>query len=137
MFRVRLSSFCNELAAKLAANGVQVTSTAAHPGYSLTQLQQVAAGASTGMMGYALASWDKAIERGFAQTAADGSTPLLMAATGEVPNGTYTGPKNYAKGPPVPWSTRGYSHDKQQATDLWTFSLEACGLTSFAGGSLD
>ena len=82
------SKLCNvlftaELQRRLAANGAGVIATAAHPGVAFTQLVQVAAGANP-LWDY-LPSWHRYVPAaeavGVAQSCADGSTPLLLAAT--------------------------------------------------------
>jgi hypothetical protein len=54
----------------------KVVSLACHPGYASTQLQHVAGEAG------AMKGWEK-LNQSNAQSAADGSLPLLMACAGE------------------------------------------------------
>ena len=61
---------------------------------------------------------------------------MLLAACGDVPSGSFCGPMYVMRGAPVLEATKGYSHDLQQAADLWKFSCEACGITDFGNGAL-
>jgi NAD(P)-dependent dehydrogenase (short-subunit alcohol dehydrogenase family) len=91
----------------------KIISVAVHPGYAKTK------GAHKAMGNLAT---------GTAQSAADGSLPLLMACvSNEVVNGDYLGPKDNGKGPPVKDKVGGYGNDKKQASDLWVYSEECIG----------
>ena len=131
------SKLCNvlftaELQRRLAANGAGVIATAAHPGVAFTQLVQVAAGANP-LWDY-LPSWHRYVPAaeavGVAQSCADGSTPLLLAATdADAVGGEFYGPAKHVVGAPVRDVVRGYGNDEVMARELWTWSEAACGLT--------
>ena len=124
--RYGVSKLCNvlfmkELSEKIETKGLQdkISTAACHPGYASTQLQYNARDSLIG--------WEKYNRYG-AQSAADGSLPLLKAAIhGE--NGKYYGPKSITKGPPVEDGVGGNGNDKQQAKDLWEYSESATGET--------
>jgi len=86
------SKLCNVLFAKELARKIEASSTtssvlslACHPGYANTNLQNAAKDSMT--------NWEK-MNSGNAQSAADGSLPLLMAAVGSgLKQGDYTGPE--------------------------------------------
>lgn len=106
---------------KIADQGLadKVICTACHPGYANTGLQ---AAASDSMR-----SW-KSLNQSFAQSAADGSLPLLYAAVGaDVQNGEYFGPKHGGRGPPAKDKVKGFGKDLTMAADLWAFSEESIG----------
>ena len=72
-----------------------MVATVAHPGAAVSQLFQVAAGAGF------MPGWQLGERLGVAQSCADGSTPLLLAATGtDVVGGEYFGPANGIMGAP-------------------------------------
>ena len=131
------SKLCNvlftaELQRRLAANGAGVIATAAHPGVAFTQLVQVAAGANP-LWDY-LPSWHRYVPAaeavGVAQSCADGSTPLLLAATdADAVGSEYYGPAKHVVGAPRRDVVRGYGNDEVMARELWTWSEAACGLT--------
>mmetsp|Transcript_12509 Transcript_12509/g.29011 ORF Transcript_12509/g.29011 Transcript_12509/m.29011 type:complete len:348 (+) Transcript_12509:84-1127(+) len=96
----------------------KVLSTACHPGYASTQLQLKAADS--------MQNW-KSMNQGYAQSAADGSMPLLMATCGHgVKNGDYIGPSNAGemKGLPKVVSVGGNGKDEAQGNELWEYSEE-------------
>jgi len=101
--------------------GKKVLSLACHPGYAKTQLQLVAAEhQATGRMGVGT--------KDGAQSAADGSLPLLMACLSkQVDNGDYLGPKQYMKGPPIKTKVGGFGNDPEQIQSLWDYSEECIG----------
>eukprot|EP00928_Gymnodinium_smaydae_P053865 TRINITY_DN37767_c0_g1_i1.p1 TRINITY_DN37767_c0_g1~~TRINITY_DN37767_c0_g1_i1.p1 ORF type:complete len:262 (-),score=51.93 TRINITY_DN37767_c0_g1_i1:213-998(-) len=127
--RYSMSKLCNvlfgmELQRKIDAGGLQsqVLSLSCHPGYASTQLQYVAGEAG------AMKGWEK-MNRKNAQSAADGSLPMLMACVADVKGGTYFGPKSSAgKGPPRIEKPGGYANNKPMAEALWTYSEECCGI---------
>ena len=65
-----------------------------------------------------------------AQSAADGSLPLLMACVDKtVKSGDYLGPADEDKGPPAQAKIGGNGRDEKMAAELWTFSEECCRIT--------
>mmetsp|Transcript_57155 Transcript_57155/g.139329 ORF Transcript_57155/g.139329 Transcript_57155/m.139329 type:complete len:348 (+) Transcript_57155:536-1579(+) len=123
------SKLCNVLFAKELARKIEASSTtssvlslACHPGYANTNLQNAAKDSMN--------NWEK-MNSGNAQSAADGSLPLLMAAVGtDIKQGDYTGPEKTMKGPPIVTPVKGNGDNKAMAEDLWTFS-EKCIKESF------
>ena len=129
------SKLCNllftlELQRRLEARGLggRLQASCAHPGVAVSQLFQVAAGASF------FPGWHKMGSAGVAQSPQDGCTPLLLAATGaDVRGGEYFGPANGAKGPPARATVRGYGRDEAMTREMWAWSESACALPSFGG----
>jgi NAD(P)-dependent dehydrogenase (short-subunit alcohol dehydrogenase family) len=93
-----------------------LTSVAAHPGASITNLQR-----------YAFAR----ITRMFGQPADRGALPTLYAAVGEVQGGMYFGPRDLfgLKGPPAVVSLPRRALDDDAAQELWARSEELTGVT--------
>lgn len=128
--RYGVSKLCNVLLMRglqqrieTAKLNEKVISLAVHPGYASTGLQAKAGEAGS------MPNW-KTANAGNAQSAADGSLPLLMAAVSkEATNGDYFGPSLHreSKGPPHKCSTGGFSNDQQQIDELWTYSEECIG----------
>jgi NAD(P)-dependent dehydrogenase (short-subunit alcohol dehydrogenase family) len=116
--------FAYELQRRLAASGSPVTSLAAHPGYSATDLQS-----HTG-------TWmDRLMwlgNRVAAQSADMGALPTLYAATvAELPGGEYIGPDGFQEMrgyPKVVGSTKA-SQDAAVAAKLWELSEKLTGVT--------
>ena len=75
--------FIAELQRRLNKAGSSVTAVAAHPGLVATNMT----GQTTGLMAL--------ITRWFAQAPEDGALPVLLAAIGEVPGGSFTGPERF------------------------------------------
>jgi NAD(P)-dependent dehydrogenase (short-subunit alcohol dehydrogenase family) len=126
--RYGVSKLCNvlfmrELQRKIEAqDGLQdqIISVACHPGYANTNLQNAAHGMS---------NWEK-YNANTAQSAADGSLPLLMAAVSpNVKNGDYIGPSNRGEmtGPPNHAKVKGNGNDAAMAQSLWEYSEECIG----------
>ncbi|UDY23246.1 oxidoreductase [Nocardioides sp. Kera G14] len=112
--------FTYELDRRLSAKGSTVTALAAHPGFAHTHI--VANGKTFGPLSRML---NKSY-RIMAQDAAGGARPTLMAATAQLPGGTYVGPGGPAEiagAPRIVRSTR-LSHDTDAAARLWSLSEE-------------
>ena len=75
--------FTAELQRRLTAAGSAVTTAAAHPGLVATAMT----GRTTGLTG--------AIVRYLAQSPEDGALPVLLAATGDLPGDSFTGPRRF------------------------------------------
>jgi NAD(P)-dependent dehydrogenase (short-subunit alcohol dehydrogenase family) len=73
--------FTGELQRRLAAAGSLITTAAAHPGLVASNMT----GGETGLMGVMV--------RRFAQSPDEGALPVLLAATGNVPGDSFTGPE--------------------------------------------
>jgi NAD(P)-dependent dehydrogenase (short-subunit alcohol dehydrogenase family) len=116
--------FIVELERRLRAAGLPVTATAAHPGYSATELVEKTGGLlgrfmtlATGVLG---------------QPAEYGALPSLMAATADLPGATYVGPAGpgqMAGLPTVVATRRKFVHDQAAAARLWEVSEKATGLS--------
>jgi len=128
--RYGMSKLCNvlfglELQRRIDAAGLstKVKSMMCHPGYASTQLQFYA-----GESG-AFPKWQNANSKN-AQSAADGSLPMLMACFGDLPGGSYTGPSgsNEMKGPPKQCNFGGSARNTAMANDLWAYSEEQLSL---------
>jgi NAD(P)-dependent dehydrogenase (short-subunit alcohol dehydrogenase family) len=112
--------FMNQLKSKLEEKGLKdkVISVACHPGWANTNLQNQAE--------MSFRNWQQSNAK-YAQSAADGSLPLLMAAVGAgVKNGDYFGPsgKNEMVGPPTKCPVKGHGNDVKMAEEHWDYSCE-------------
>ncbi len=112
--------FTYELQRKLTAVGVDVIATAAHPGYTATDLQRY----NTGVFNI--------LNPIMAQDAPTGALPTLRAATDPaVVGGEYYGPSGFMeiRGHPVQVTSNKASHDAADAARLWTESEKMTGVT--------
>jgi NAD(P)-dependent dehydrogenase (short-subunit alcohol dehydrogenase family) len=110
--------FTYELQRKLAASGSGTLATAAHPGWTDTNLQR-----HTGLARF--------LNRFFAQDAQMGALPTLMAATDPgASGGEYYGPGGFMgmRGYPERVQSSDRSHDEQVAAKLWEVSEELTGV---------
>ncbi|NTG49798.1 SDR family NAD(P)-dependent oxidoreductase [Agrobacterium rhizogenes] len=122
--------FSLELDRIARAEGWNLTSTAAHPGYAITGLQ------STGpRMGRNRAGWlelvGKAIEPILSHSAAGGALPTLFAATSPTAEGgVMYGPDGFyeLKGSPVRAKIVPYAQNKAIWRRLWEVSEQLTGL---------
>jgi NAD(P)-dependent dehydrogenase (short-subunit alcohol dehydrogenase family) len=116
--------FTTELQRLLTAVGSPVRATAAHPGWAST--------------GFKIASGNRILDRLsawatplMAHGPEGGALPTLLATTGDVPGGSYSGPERFGvRGPAVLGSPSPHSQDARTARLLWETS-EALTLTSF------
>ena len=118
--------FTSELAKRARGAGSNLIATAAHPGWSSTNLQTVAPqmqGRSTGFMEMG--------NRIFGQSAAMGALPQIYAATENIPSNTYVGPDGFLE-------QRGYpkivgrtlaAKNAKDAARLWEESERLTGVT--------
>jgi NAD(P)-dependent dehydrogenase (short-subunit alcohol dehydrogenase family) len=107
-----------ELDRRLRASGSRITATAAHPGYSATNLD-------LGNLFIRLST------RLFAQPPAMGALPALYAATAdEVQGGDYLGPGGFKelKGHPRRVEARIEAKDPMVAARLWDWSQQLTGV---------
>ncbi|HEY7455109.1 MAG TPA: oxidoreductase [Thermoleophilaceae bacterium] len=116
--------FALELDRRLRASGSTVKSLAAHPGYSVTNLQSAAAPA-----------FDRLVMKVTdltGQSAEMGALPVLYAATEPgLPGGTYVGPDGPAeqRGHPKVVMPNGAARNEESARRLWEASAELTGVT--------
>ena len=121
--------FAQQLARLATARGWALTSTAAHPGYTRTNLQT--AGAS---LGSDRTRHTPGTQLGFlpSQEVGPGTEPLLTAATDPAaPNGSYWGPggRLHLVGPTAPARIPRRARDAAVAARLWTVSEHLTGVT--------
>ncbi len=116
--------FSLELQRRLTATGSSVRSMAAHPGYAATNLQSHT-GSRLRDLGMKLGN------RFIAQSDAAGALPTLMAATADLPGGSYAGPSGFqeGRGAPTLVGRSQEASDVQLAVDLWTASEQLTGVT--------
>lgn len=119
--------FTFELDRRLRGRGLPVTALAAHPGIAGTHLT---ANGQFGRSSGGLASILDATVRAVSQPAAHGAWPVLMAATADLPGGSYCGPGGQRElgGPPRLVNTSGLARDEVAQRRLWEISEEAVGL---------
>lgn len=119
--------FTYELDRRCRQGGLPVRALAAHPGFAGTHLAvngQVPAGQQR--RGAIL----DATVRAVSQSAAAGAWPSLMAATADLPGGTYVGPSGPGQlsGRPRVVGSSGLARDEMAQRRLWEISEEAVGL---------
>ncbi len=111
--------FTYELARKLDGDGGNPLVTAAHPGWTETELQR-----HSGLAGF--------LNRFFAQGVDMGTLPTLRAAMDDQAKpGDYFGPNRFFEmhGPPVKAKSNRRSHDVSAARELWKQSEEMTGVS--------
>jgi len=117
-----------ELQRRSDTNGWGLTSVAAHPGVSRTDL------VANGYVhdGGGLSAWaSRTLVSLLGQSAADGALPILMAATlPDAKPGEYYGPQGWQdlKGPPGPAGIRPQARDADVAARLWAASERLTGV---------
>ncbi len=111
-----------ELDRRLRAAGLPVSALAAHPGYSATEL----VGKTGGVGGAVMTAATKVL----GQRADLGALPTLMAATADLPGGTYVGPDGFAqmRGYPQVVRARRAAYDEEVQRRLWDLSEVATGV---------
>lgn len=120
LFTLELDRRCREAE-------VPVKALAAHPGFAGTHL---AANGQYGRSSGGVASILDATIRAVSQSAAAGAWPSLMAATADLPGGTYCGPSGpggFSGRPQVTVPTR-LARDPATARQLWELSESATGI---------
>ena len=126
--KLAMLMFAIALQRRSDANGWNLTSVAAHPGYAHTDLIANGPGSGAG----ALYRWGVGVfERIAGHSAADGALPTLMAATApNVTPGGYYGPQGWQdlKGPPGPAAIRPQALDADVADALWAASERLTGV---------
>lgn len=111
--------FALELHRRLVAAGSGVRATAAHPGWTSTDLQRTAA-------------LVRLLNPLFGMKPADGALPTLRAATDPAAaGGTYWGPSRFfeSSGPPVPAAISAAARDEGVARRLWEVSEKLTGVS--------
>jgi NAD(P)-dependent dehydrogenase (short-subunit alcohol dehydrogenase family) len=111
--------FALELSRRLAAAGSEVRVTAAHPGWTATDLQRTAGAA-------------RFFNPLFAMKPADGALPTVRAATDPAAaSGSYWGPARFFElnGPPVPARIPAHAKDTAVAARLWDVSEKLTSVT--------
>src|SRR3954449_140133 len=116
--------FTFELDRRAREAGLPLKALAAHPGLSATGLVRTGQGASP--VGRIMDAAFMVV----GQPASSGALPLLMAATADLPGGTYVGPggPGEARGLPKVVSTSALARDAGVARRLWEVSQEATGV---------
>lgn len=120
--------FTLELDRRLRRAGLPVIALAAHPGLAGTHL--VVNGQMRGIEQRGAAILDAAV-KAVSQSAAAGAWPSLMAATADLPGGTYVGPggPGQASGRPRIVGTAPLARDEMAQRRLWETSEETVGLS--------
>jgi NAD(P)-dependent dehydrogenase (short-subunit alcohol dehydrogenase family) len=119
--------FTFELDRRLRRAGLPVIALAAHPGLAGTHL--VVNGQMRGIEQRGAAILDAAV-KAVSQSAEAGARPTLMAATADLPGGTYVGPggPGQANGPPRIVGSTPLARDEMAQRRLWETSEETVGL---------
>jgi NAD(P)-dependent dehydrogenase (short-subunit alcohol dehydrogenase family) len=120
--------FTFELDRLLGEAGIPVKAMAAHPGFAGTHL---VANGQLGRTTGGIASILEAAVKAVSQSPAAGALPLLMAATADLPAGTYCGPSgfNESRGAPTVVGCSSLASDRDAQRRLWEISEEAVGLS--------
>lgn len=115
--------FTFELERRAREAQLPLRAVAAHPGFAGTHLAANGRLASGGVSGAVSSILDAAV-RGISQSAAAGAWPTLMAATADLPGGTYCGPSGPGEASGMPRVTTGAarSHDADAQRRLWELS---------------
>ena len=120
--------FIYELQRRLERAGADTIATAAHPGFSRTELQR----REPGSLMDKLERLARPLMGLVSQDATAGALPTLRAATDpDAAGGDYYGPSGFGEqtGPPVLVASNQASHDEEDAARLWTASEELTGVT--------
>jgi len=126
--KLAMLMFALELARRAATHGWPLVSTAAHPGWSVTDIIQNGPGGGT------MGPKERIMQTGFrlfGQSAADGARPIVYAATSpDAKPGGYYGPTGFQeiKGPPGPSRIMPQAQDADAAKRLWELSEKLAGL---------
>ncbi|AMM19344.1 short-chain dehydrogenase [Frondihabitans sp. PAMC 28766] len=111
--------FIAELQRRLSAVGSSVTALAAHPGFVATNMT----GTSTGVT--------RVLTRLLAQSPEEGALPVLLAATGDLPGGSFTGPERFMhmRGGAELIGRSKRAQDATLASRLWQKSEQMTGVS--------
>ena len=120
--------FTYELERRLRDAGLPVRALAAHPGFAGTHL---AANGQYGRSSGGIASILDATIKAVSQSAAAGAWPTLMAATADLPGGTYCGPGGLQEmsGAPQVVTSNRRSYDEASQRRLWELSEQTTGIS--------
>jgi NAD(P)-dependent dehydrogenase (short-subunit alcohol dehydrogenase family) len=120
--------FTYELERRLRTAGLPVRALAAHPGFAGTHL---AANGQYGRSSGGIASILDAAIKAVSQSAAAGAWPTLMAATADLPGGTYCGPSGLQEmsGAPQVVTSNKRSYDEDAQRRLWQLSELTTGIS--------
>jgi len=120
--------FTYELDRRARERELPVRALAAHPGFAGTHL---AANGQYGRSSGGIASILDATIKAVSQPAAHGAWPLLMAATADLPGGTYVGPGGLGEmtGHPQVVTSNARSRDEDAQRRLWALSEETTGIS--------
>ncbi|WP_104106904.1 oxidoreductase [Nocardioides sp. 616] len=120
--------FTFELDRRARSRGLPVRALAAHPGISGTHL---VANGRTGRSAGGVASILDAATKAVSQSAERGAWPVLMAATADLPGGSYCGPGGFGQlsGPPRLVGSTPLARDEMAQRRLWEISEQTVGLT--------
>ncbi len=116
--------FAYELQRRFDAVASPLRSYACHPGYARTNLQSHTESVVQN-------SLMRIGNRFLAHSAEMGALPTLLAATGDLPGGSYIGPDGFRqmRGRPTIVKSTEASHDQGVARELWQKSEELTGVT--------
>ncbi len=119
--------FARELQHRATTAGSRLSSTAAHPGVSATELVADPNGMGSNRLVRAAAPYFMPV---VFQSAAAGANPTLYAATVAEP-GSYTGPQwlRETRGPVGPARLSRFAQDDKLAQQLWELSEQQTGVT--------
>ena len=119
--------FTHELDRRCRAAEVPVLATAAHPGFAGSHL---AVNGQYGRTSGGVASILDAAIKAVSQPVAHGAWPTLMAATADLPGGTYCGPGGLGEmsGAPQVVTSRSLAHDEDAQRRLWEISEQVTGV---------
>jgi NAD(P)-dependent dehydrogenase (short-subunit alcohol dehydrogenase family) len=127
--------FSLELDRRAKAEGWNLTSNAAHPGYSVTGLQSTGPRVGREDKPALLERFGKLIEPFMSQSAAAGALPTLYAATSpDAAGGVMYGPNGFyeLKGPPTLAKIVPRALDQNTWRRLWEISEQLTGVTTVA-----
>ena len=119
--------FTHELDRRCRRAELPVRAVAAHPGFAGTHL---VVNGRFGRNSGGLASILDAGVKAVSQPAAAGAWPVLMAATADLPGGTFCGPggPGEVRGTPRVVGSSALSHDEDAQRRLWEISEETTGI---------
>ncbi|MCW2851447.1 MAG: short-chain dehydrogenase/reductase [Nocardioides sp.] len=120
--------FTYELERRACEADLPLHAYAAHPGFAGTHL---AANGQYGRSSGGIASILDATIRAVSQSAAAGAWPSLMAATADLPGGTYCGPSGLGEmaGAPQVVTSSKASRDTESQRRLWELSEQTTGIS--------
>ena len=114
--------FTLELQRRLSVAGSPVRALAAHPGVAASDLNR--------NLGPAMALLDRTVGRLIRQSTEAGAMPTLVAATSDLPGGSYLGPDGprEQRGRPTLVGRSALASDPELAARLWALSAELTGI---------